>query len=404
MVAVVALICLAQSQSSLMGQVIPNPSGQNGYEEYLRAADIISGETANALLAGPLRDGEDTTVTNESTNKEYRRVRASLAGLSKLEVERLLWAKFGRAMDLVEKGNQKPVIGPRPTIGPSTLFPEMARFRSIARLAVAGSHVLLAQGNPRAASHQLINCLELSANIQKQILIANLVGMAMEAIVTAAIDADLQRFSEADWRDIDSEIEKLQSRPSPIKDVLAGEFQMAETTLKELLANPTPEDLDSLVEGLGKQNSNQIQRVVQLVLDGLRRDHTALETALQGPETTWHFEPQRFGDKVVDGLLNAVEPTYSGLISSTQKVYTQRRLLRLHARIQRYRWHTGNLPTKLEDITNDITDPLSGEAFVYIPGVRGNYELYSKGAGTLGRIDLKYTRPTESQTGDTPQP
>ena len=49
MIAAIVAVCAIQ-QGSLFARTFPNPTGSNGWEEYMMAADIVSSSAADRLI------------------------------------------------------------------------------------------------------------------------------------------------------------------------------------------------------------------------------------------------------------------------------------------------------------------------------------------------------------------
>src|SRR5262245_58744269 len=94
-------------EESLLGQLVPKPTGQNGYEELLAAADALrkSRVFAQAEVAVP-----DPPLA-------WKR-------------EVLLDPPVVRCLGLLQRGVAKPIHSPRQEVDLYTVLPEMAPFRS----------------------------------------------------------------------------------------------------------------------------------------------------------------------------------------------------------------------------------------------------------------------------------
>ena len=81
------------------------------------------------------------------------------------------------------------------------------------------------------------------------------------------------------------------------------------------------------------------------------------------------------------------------------------RLLALTAHIHRYRFHHGRLPNTLQEGIGDAEiDPLTLKPFIYERKSDFEFRLASRGTKALGEIDLKYTRPTQTNEDKTIPP
>ena len=79
------------------------------------------------------------------------------------------------------------------------------------------------------------------------------------------------------------------------------------------------------------------------------------------------------------------------------------RLLRLHMRIEAYRWRYEKLPEGLSDAAppNETEDPLTRLPFRYEPAGTG-YRLYGEGLPGLGPVSLRYRRDPKRVDPDEP--
>src|SRR5690349_5274054 len=115
MVWLVAMIAVAP-QASFYSQVVPHPTGRNGYEEYVQAAVLASHPDVQRW---------------EQASQPYP------AGLSahSTRLERTQWvsARMKSAFELVRQGNSKPVAETRDSYNAGTLVPELTYFRRLSR-------------------------------------------------------------------------------------------------------------------------------------------------------------------------------------------------------------------------------------------------------------------------------
>src|ERR1044071_6387605 len=117
-------------------EFFPSPTGQNGYEELVKAGDVIK-ESALWKTMEP-RMGELTLA-------EQRQLMSDPA--------------VRRALDLMRLGIRKPVITPHKNGDDETRFPELSRFRSVARLLSIEMYVQLADGKVSQAIDTLADTL-----------------------------------------------------------------------------------------------------------------------------------------------------------------------------------------------------------------------------------------------------
>ena len=81
------------------------------------------------------------------------------------------------------------------------------------------------------------------------------------------------------------------------------------------------------------------------------------------------------------------------ILPAFARTLTQMRLLRLHMRIEAYRWRNLKLPDGLRDAApeTEYVDPLLQEPYAYVRSV-STYRLTSSGFPSLGPMGLRYRR------------
>src|SRR5436309_7104602 len=137
--------------SNAFAQLFPNPSGANGYEEFVRAGDLAS--------------NSDACIKFENGD-----------GFHNLSEMRLLLIDPGvrQALLLVRAGLRKPVTSAHPVMDDETLLPEMALCRRLARLISVEIYVQMADGKMGDAISSLGDCLKFSYLIHRDSLIGGL--------------------------------------------------------------------------------------------------------------------------------------------------------------------------------------------------------------------------------------
>src|SRR5688572_1830938 len=96
----------------IYSDIISRTTGQNGYEEYVRAADL--------LRLGPAQAPYAITFGYYEPNRPQPPF---------LQSRRELMVHGQKVLDLIRAGNKKPVFEPREKLGVWTLFPEFAYFK-----------------------------------------------------------------------------------------------------------------------------------------------------------------------------------------------------------------------------------------------------------------------------------
>jgi hypothetical protein len=367
-----------ESRPSLLRQVVPTLTGNNGYEELVAATDAL---------------------------RASKRFAAIEAGGGGLEAKRrvLRDPPVMRALDLVRRGLAKPVSSPRASLSSDTLLPELAEFRRLARLLVMQQYVLFADGRVPEAIETARLGWRLGTAIQTDTLISGLVGTAILAITTRGVAGHLDQLSERDCdllyracmerlREPDPAVRMLEAERNADRDLLAeireGKLDLA--SLVETDASPGPEDEAS---GRTRQAVADLKRVkaasAQEYAVQLSRVQTALDQRYDRVIGEWRKPawqrslPASPGEGgLVEGLVSAIAPV--PMLSQVSDKYTQVqaeiRLLACHAAILRYKWDQDRLPASLAALhLEELTiDPFTGQPLQYEPrGAR--YRLTSVG-------------------------
>src|SRR5579871_6835274 len=109
-------------QPPLLQRLFPQPTGLNGYEDFVMAADLIRDNKAF----------DEATDGNNTTLAVRRRALADPA--------------CARALALLREGLKKPIASPRTQMDETTVLPELTWFRALGRLLMVEQYVLLADG------------------------------------------------------------------------------------------------------------------------------------------------------------------------------------------------------------------------------------------------------------------
>jgi hypothetical protein len=421
-----------QDAGSLYWQVVTQPDPNNGYEDYLRAADLVNDavfvvyRTWNPELS--FSDVADILLTDGERQRMelYKR----LDGKSLLEVRQEMVARYGTALQWVRQGNQKIVYDPRKSVESDTLFPELAAFRNLTYLAVASAHVKAASGDTTGATQDLLEELIRADRSTCGTIIQFIVASTNKALALAELDWLMPRLTTRDLRLIEERMQQLKPLRDLLRETLAREYDFVERELMRLATNePDPEVLedwtgagDRVEQFLRQLRPDQIaelQRGLRAVVDRHRKRGLDL---LSMPEALWYqrslspslsYEDAREEEqppiRSLQELISELELIFldggDGVISNQTvmlggRIQTQLRLLLLHLRIEMFRLHYRRLPESLELVASqaEINDPFGDGRFVYEPREGGSYELYSKGTALTGPVKLTYRLPVASES------
>ncbi len=388
----------AQQKKSLFDQIVETPTGSNGYEDYLRVADALSDPSYNEITSAIDRLA-NPTAEYEKPFPEWAK------GKSRLELERMRVNKFEPALRWIHDGNLKEVHDPRSTINDATLFLEYAPFKRIAKFAASDAKVHLADGDPEGAARVLADALQFAYNIRKTTLMSDLVGIACEGIVLAAIEQHLDSFSEAGWDLLMEQAKDQINAPPPLASALANEKQMHLEFLQEFVKRSTEppdtqddnwlgdEDIDAAVEKFRVMSPDDKKAVLddaqQLIVSTI--DSTV--QSLQGPEKTWPMVHDSVPTSVAQSIADYRTRMDVAACQSDLRNRIQLRLLVVHGLIEKYRLEMDRLPTKLEELNAPslVIDPVNNKLFIY-QLIGPTYRLASQGTKDYGMIELKYRR------------
>ena len=416
MIAVLAALCLlgtpAIQGKTLLQQVVPNPTGQNGYEEYLRAAQIVYEPDIGVYLMWQPGVGASRELPADHPEAAKRHeLLKRLEKMTLLEVRREALNRYGEALVWVRQGNAKPVFDPRQDINSASLFPELAHFRSLAKLAGAAAYVHDADGNSAKATETLLDALTMSNNIEPSTIISYLVGVACQAIVLSSFQTRMDRLSTTDAERVADAVTRRLVQTPAVVGAMRVDARFMAGFLDDL--QQTPPDVGIGSGGFAALSPAQRATVVRDVNSKLQAHYEGVLLRLQGPESEWVFEETATDradyaatspKEIAEFLLQQMVPVLGHVGTAAAKERTQMRLLRLAARVVAFRWEHERLPNTLEDAAPaaEIADPLTGDRFQYTP-MSDRFRVYSKGVPVTGEIDIRYVRNLTDSNPPPPQ-
>ncbi|MFI5384669.1 MAG: hypothetical protein ACHQ50_00975 [Fimbriimonadales bacterium] len=431
--ATVFALCPIQEQKSIYNQVVKQPNPNNGYEDYIRAADLLHGDNFSVYVNWSPNDYEDRLarkreasnqkgdVTGFWSNADEAQLQLSLKirDLGFLGVQRRIVAEYGRALDLVRAGNQKAVWDPREKQDGAALFPEYAGFRSVAKLFRADAYVRFADGNSKGGTTDLLQGLTFARRIGGNNLISELVSLTCRAIVLASFEEQLPRLSERDAGQIVSYVDAALAEPDSYARALQGDRDFMIAGTEQMFKDPKgwgigiqEGDPPGVPDYMAKMSPRERDLARAGFARGLTDFFAKILAKLNQDESTWASakaddDPPPMPAAVnsvqdlVDVLVRTFVPDFDTVTVSELRARAQLRLLGLHARVIDFRWKNNRLPKELKEAVPEklLLDPMGGEAFHY-ELTDGGYKLYSKGLPTTGPIELRYRRPANLPVRD----
>lgn len=357
----------------IFGQVVPHPTGRNGYEEL-----VMAGER---LQASPL----------------FVQGKENWANLSLAEKRLVLADKpVTDALRLLRLGLAKPVMSPRTDLSFETMLPELQTFRDLGRVLAMQQYVLLADGRTGEAIGIARNCVRLGQVVQTDTLISGLVGVAIGTLGIKALGAHLDQLSARDCEQLYRVTLEALAVPDPQPRLLAMEHAVTRRTLQECVARIKQSGASGIKTILGLDDQSaaaadaylrtlppaELDRLAEDMLTRLDRHEQLLQDELRKPA----WQRRRLdGEFASDGSI--ASQFVSGFLPSTDRIgeryaqdQAQLRMLACHCAILRYRWEHDRLPATLDELRlGELTlDPFTGQPLEYI--VKGRrYTLTSVG-------------------------
>lgn len=396
---------------TLYQQVIPQTTGRNGYEEYVRAADLINSPFVDLYSRwAPNRVGMTLDPETPPADRPLALQRIKLFNTLRLQnflqVQRGYIAQFPKVVDLIKLGNSKPVMDPR-TEATQNVAPELGPFREISRLIAADAYVRFADGGTGTGTDDLLAGLLFARNVGQGSILGSIVAGSINQMILSGFERHFESMSQKDCQRITAIADAAVIEPSG-SAAIARERLLAPSRIDIVLGDP-----DAFIRSLGqtdegpdpawaaamkaatpaqKQNwRTRYLAVAQSVFDRLE----ALE---RRPESEWQdvnaiASPDAYEgeDPIVKLLLTGTMSVFGQHFAYAARERTQFRLLGLHGRILDYRWENGTLPNSLADAVPEklLHDPLNGGLFRYERN-GADYRVYSTGSPATGEVEIRY--------------
>lgn len=329
------------SEPPLFPRLFRQPTGRNGCEELLQAADALRGSTAFAR-AEP--DG------------------AALA----LKRGALRDRSVTRALLLLRQGLSKAVIAlPAADPAAEALPAELPAFRRLGRLLHLEQYVLLADGRTPEAIQVARLGLRLGRVVQSGSLVHGLTGLAVGTLGLRTLAERLDQLGARDCELLHQVCLEWLAQPPPLPRVLEGEQRLGRHRLAALQSQ------------LGEAAVPALTRAVR------RLEEFYAEAMVETRKPAWQRAPlavEADGDPYTP-LVAALVPAVERALDSFTREEAQVRLLACHALVLRYRWEQDRLPTGLEEAGAGslAVDPFTGSPLKYeVLGLR-RYRLVSAG-------------------------
>ncbi len=352
---------------SILFQLFPQPTGQNGYEDLIHAAELLR---RSSLWAEAQQKGTLTSRRRALSDTPVRQARA-----------------------LIDAAMLKPMRPPVRELTAATTFPEFAGFRDCARLLSAEMHLLFAEGRTAAALVSFSQGLRLGSAPKAEVLIGGLVGVAIDAILLARLMRHLEQCTPRDCDRIQATLrEHIEADKGNAEKSIAAEIRFLENMLPTL-ENTNIESFKELFSDNDDPNLAQIQsqflaiqrdpaakkRFVTAFMSGAQAQQQWAQAYLENPYVL-PPEPKLPEGTLEGALLSAITPTYPGAVERFIQDRIQCQLLYCQTAIRKYKWQWEKLPENLDalKLAEWALDPYTRQPFRYEK--KGEtYELFSVG-------------------------
>lgn len=370
MIATAVLAMVLAQQPSYFQQAFPVATGNNGWEEYVMAADIMrSPEAGRAVDRFDMATGRwDDSI----------------------ESARATVAKYGRACDLIRIGNKKPLRYPwkEDEYGfPSD--PVGSEYGQVAKLLCEEARVNFGDGRPAAAAESILTGLVFARRYSSGSTIEVLKGSAYYSMFFASLYRHLQSLDISGLRMLRGELDAQVEEVPPYVRTLLADFERDRAEARKVFDNLDEDSEYFEVPDIVFQLT-PMQRTQYLV----QIDKEIL--TLQNKVRAMFMQEERFW---LDPVLEHADPVVRYAIDRTLyasrpmlavRNRTQLRLAALHCRVLEFKRTYNRWPDRLEELGGKEVwyDPASGGPFYYAKLSEQSYTLYSLGTPETGRIDL----------------
>lgn len=411
-----SLTLLQSGSQTLLQQIVPNPTGTNGYEEYLMACEIVRPpQVSSLILSRPenyqeiIKRFEKGDAQSRPSQTEYSQAK-KFEGTSLLKLRREAVERAQKALDLIAQGNKKNVFDPRTKVDWNDRFPEMRHFRILGTLCLAASYVAFADGQPVRGAQYLADAITFGRNIGGNLIIGRLNGMVIQESAFELFESVLPKISHSDGQLLLALSNKLVSEKSPSVRVLERGQASNRDCYAAMLELPTSGDMEGATQSdqsaatyLKTLSATTRQEVLDLCVQRTSRIQAQMTAMFQRPESEWgsYNDPDPVSIKA-DTAINSTQMLVAYLCDNRVQSFgtlgrhevrnrTQLRLIGLAAAVVKFKWEYDRLPLRLSEVVGEQAsfDPVANGPFQYETSPNG-FRVYSKGTKESGEIGLRY--------------
>ena len=330
---------LRQESPSLLKQLFPNPTGNNGWEVVCDVADKLTGD---------LLKFDELTRANKANISSVSRYFADI--------------RARNVVRLLLNTERMPFISPRTSVNLETLFPDLAAYRKVVRFVSVAMFHAAGTGRSRDCARLVNVGMRIAIAPASDVLIGTLVSIACQSIILRQI-VSLAPLIDAD--DLDA-IAKVLHQGAATRVVYAAAFQSEYrffiSTVGKLetsnldLAGPDDDDKRLYDELAG--NKARFDAAKSDALDYSRAELADVLRCIENPirYDAKVREPQNLDSRLITNILLPVSMPSLGRVLA---LLTEVRMTALYCSAWAYRKRTLTWPARLDDVaTRDLCKEL----------------------------------------------
>ena len=356
-------------------KLFPRPTGQNGYEEFVMAVDLLNASPACQ---------EYEKADDEPTLTMKRRVLAD--------------PMAQRVLATMRTGLRKHIQSSQQTPELQTLVPELKIFRSVGRLLCAEMDVLFADGKTAQGIDCLNDGLNFGRSVQVGTLISGVVGLYIENITLRTFSHHLNQLTIRDCDKLIRVANHHLKQPDPQialvtseRDMYLRSFRKYRTDAGGLLdkLDPGPNasvsdhnnyaNVCRLVRANPDSGATIFDQATELV--GSHFDQTLTEIKRPVWERKYPGPTER-NSPAAKLIYSICPPSYSRMGDRFASEQVLLQILGVHAAVLHYWRQHHHLPNNVEELKLGklVIDPFTGKSLSYKRFGDQAYEISSIGA------------------------
>lgn len=398
------------SQDPRLEKIIPVWTGRNGYEEYVRAAQLLSAPQVTEL--NRYVRYRETGKWDEETTKPEAPPGTDPETL--LDVYRIQAKALEPALKLIRQGNTKPVFYPNPSRTILTLYPELAPLKWMMRDLQRYAYVGFSEGKGAEGTQAILDTFSFGDRIECGPMLHSNVAQSIRDFARASFLNRLGQMSLYDLQKIRSWADYQVRQPVGMIEGARQEAREVSASYYYFLNHP--EELaafggnkEALVQAVSKLTESHKAEVYRLAFQRLEAPWLAIADRLSKPESQWlgDIDTSRFlegsgtssplspGDgvwgmailKAFNALAYSIDP--GEVVKEVAKDRVKTRLLGIYASVGIFRWQQNRLPESLEEVFGKApTESLSGSRYTYERLPDGKFRVFCQING-LGEIHFE---------------